>query len=175
MRCLSLVHDSLGTRSVSRIHRALLLMTCAVVLDRVVLPNLSAILYFIGMSSSIGTTFGVAMMADLLSLTTIHLYAYYIMITAVFRFHSGAIGSLYNIFRGESNHRNPSPYDSSLTPATGKKYNVMRNRTEPSDYRLDQLLISAVLFTVAAFLFPTVLAYYLVLAAVSPSCITLHF
>jgi N-acetylglucosaminyl transferase component (Gpi1) len=45
---------------------------------------------------------------------------------------------------------------------------VLRNRVEPTDYDLDQLLLGSILFTLAAFLFPTVLAYYLVFAAVRP-------
>lgn len=49
---------------------------------------------------------------------------------------------------------------------SGKKYNTIRNRVEPSEYHLDQLLIGSVLFTLAAFLFPTVLAYYLLFASV---------
>lgn len=50
---------------------------------------------------------------------------------------------------------------------SGKKYNILRARTEPSEYQLDQLLVGAILFTLAAFLLPTVLAYYLVFAFVS--------
>jgi len=56
-------------------------------------------------------------------------------------------------------HRWPKP--------VGKKRNVLRDRVEPSDYSLDQLLVGSLLFTLAVFLFPTVLAYYLVFAAVS--------
>jgi phosphatidylinositol glycan class Q protein len=44
---------------------------------------------------------------------------------------------------------------------------VLRNRVEPTEYDLDQLLLGSILFTLVAFLFPTVLAYYLVFAAVS--------
>ena len=89
-----------------------------------------------------------ALCSDLLSLSTLHLYIFYSMSTTVFSFHTSAMGSLFNIFRG-------------------KKRNVIRNRVEPSDYTLDQLLVGAVLFTLAAFLLPTVLAYYLAFAAVS--------
>lgn len=49
----------------------------------------------------------------------------------------------------------------------GKKYNILRKRNEPAAYSLDQLLIGTTLFTLASFLFPTVLAYYLLFAAVS--------
>lgn len=89
-----------------------------------------------------------ALCSDLLSVSTLHLYLFYSMATTVFSFHTSAMGSLFNIFRG-------------------KKRNVIRNRVEPSDYTLDQLLIGAVLFTLAAFLLPTVLAFYLAFAIVS--------
>lgn len=39
---------------------------------------------------------------------------------------------------------------------------------EPAVYEVDQLLLGTILFTLAAFLFPTVLFYYLTFAAVRP-------
>jgi hypothetical protein len=54
----------------------------------------------------------------------------------------------------------------------GKRYNVLRNRTDPWDYDVDQLLFGTILFTLLAFLFPTVLAYYLLFAVVSGACLT---
>lgn len=39
---------------------------------------------------------------------------------------------------------------------------------EPATYEVDQLLLGTILFTLAAFLFPTVLVYYLAFAAVRP-------
>lgn len=50
----------------------------------------------------------------------------------------------------------------------GKKYNLLRKRVEPAVYEVDQLLLGTILFTLAAFLFPTVLFYYLTFAAVRP-------
>jgi hypothetical protein len=49
---------------------------------------------------------------------------------------------------------------------TGKRYNVLRNRTDTWDYDVDQLLFGTILFTLVAFLFPTVLAYYALFAVV---------
>jgi len=54
-------------------------------------------------------------------------------------------GSLFNLFRG-------------------KRRNVLRNRIDSWDYDLDQLLLGTILFTLLAFLFPTVLVYYLLFA-----------
>lgn len=61
-----------------------------------------------------------------------------------------------------------------LHSLAGKKQNVLRGRVEPSEYQLDQLLIGAILFTLAAFLFPTVLAYYLVFATSRIAIIALY-
>lgn len=49
----------------------------------------------------------------------------------------------------------------------GKRFNVLRNRTDSWEYDLDQLLFGTILFTLLAFLFPTVLAYYALFALVS--------
>lgn len=53
-----------------------------------------------------------------------------------------------------------------LTPPPGKRYNVLRNRTDTWEYDIDQLLFGTILFTLVAFLFPTVLAYYSLFAIV---------
>lgn len=59
-------------------------------------------------------------------------------------------------------------------PGTGKKYNVLRHRVEPASYSVDQLLLGTIFFTLAAFLFPTVLAYYLAFAAARLAIVALH-
>ncbi|KAK9894009.1 Gpi1-domain-containing protein [Cystobasidium minutum MCA 4210] len=124
-------------------------------LDRILLPHLPLIVKLVGLSASVGATMFLAMCSDFLSLSTLHLYIFYSMATTVFSFHTSAMGSLFNIFRG-------------------KKRNVIRNRIEPSEYTLDQLLVGAVLFTLAAFLLPTVLAYYLAFAVSRCAVIALH-
>jgi phosphatidylinositol glycan class Q protein len=50
--------------------------------------------------------------------------------------------------------------------ALGKRYNVLRNRVDSWEYDLDQLLFGTILFTLLAFLFPTVLVYYTLFALV---------
>lgn len=44
---------------------------------------------------------------------------------------------------------------------------MIRRRLEPASYELDRLLLGTILFTLAAFLFPTVVAFYLLFASVS--------
>jgi phosphatidylinositol glycan class Q protein len=56
----------------------------------------------------------------------------------------------------------------------GKRYNVLRDRVDSWDYDLDQLLFGTILFTLVAFLFPTVTVYYALFAMArcssTPSC-----
>ncbi|KAJ3719658.1 hypothetical protein DFJ43DRAFT_735475 [Lentinula guzmanii] len=53
---------------------------------------------------------------------------------------------------------------SSFGALIGKRFNVLRNRTDSWEYDIDQLLFGTILFTLLAFLFPTVLAYYALFA-----------
>ncbi|KAJ3856529.1 hypothetical protein EV368DRAFT_61587 [Lentinula lateritia] len=62
------------------------------------------------------------------------------------------LGSLWRLFRG-------------------KRFNVLRNRTDSWEYDIDQLLFGTILFTLLAFLFPTVLAYYALFALLRLSMI----
>ena len=48
----------------------------------------------------------------------------------------------------------------------GKRFNVLRNRLDSWDYDIDQLLLGTILFTLVAFLYPTVLTYYALFASV---------
>jgi phosphatidylinositol glycan class Q protein len=46
----------------------------------------------------------------------------------------------------------------------GKKRNVLRDRIDSCDYDLDQLLLGTIMFTLLAFLFPTVMVFYFAFA-----------
>ena len=47
----------------------------------------------------------------------------------------------------------------------GKKWNILRNRVDSLEYDVDRLFIGTLLFTILLFLFPTILLYYTVFAA----------
>lgn len=78
-------------------------------------------------------------------LLTPHIFICYFLARAVYARVGGTLGSLWALFRG-------------------KRYNVLRNRMDSWEYDLDQLLFGTVLFTLLAFLFPTVLVYYALFA-----------
>lgn len=49
----------------------------------------------------------------------------------------------------------------------GKKWNVLRQRTDSYAYDVDQLFLGTLLFTVSAFLLPTVLTYAALFSSVN--------
>ncbi|KAF7313201.1 Gpi1-domain-containing protein [Mycena kentingensis (nom. inval.)] len=108
--------------------------------------QLPAILFACGIASTVGgMTTAIALLSDLAALSTIHVtLCYHISRTLYARFLRTG-GSLWNLFRG-------------------KRFNVLRNRTDTWEYDTDQLLFGTILFTLLAFLFPTVLAYYILFA-----------
>ncbi|KIM72498.1 hypothetical protein PILCRDRAFT_81798, partial [Piloderma croceum F 1598] len=109
------------------------------------LSYMPSMLYIIGILSCLGMTMAISIFSDMLCLFTAHIYACYLISTTVYHQQLKMAGSLWNLFRG-------------------KRYNVLRNRTDTWDYDVDQLLFGTILFTLVAFLFPTVLAYYALFA-----------
>lgn len=106
---------------------------------------LPAIIYVIGTASSGGLTFTISLFMDILAVFTVHIYICYVVSAAIYQRMLKTAGSLWNLFRG-------------------KRYNVLRNRIDSWEYDIDQLLFGTILFTLLAFLFPTVLAYYALFA-----------
>ncbi|RDB21717.1 N-acetylglucosaminyl-phosphatidylinositol biosynthetic protein gpi1 [Hypsizygus marmoreus] len=104
-------------------------------------PYLPMVLYTIGSVSCGGVTLTISLFLDMLALLTAHIYVCYVISASVYQRMLKTAGSLWNLFRG-------------------KRYNVLRNRTDSWEYDIDQLLFGTILFTLLAFLFPTVLAYY---------------
>ncbi|KZT19039.1 Gpi1-domain-containing protein [Neolentinus lepideus HHB14362 ss-1] len=118
-----------------------------------VIPHLPALIYAVGAIGSCGMTMVVSSMLDLLNIFTAHLRVCYYIGATVYRQQLQTLGSLWNLFRG-------------------KRFNVLRNRIDSWDYDIDQLLLGTILFTLVAFLFPTVLTYYS-LFAVLQFCVIL--
>ncbi|KIW11242.1 hypothetical protein PV08_10542 [Exophiala spinifera] len=119
-----------------------------------ILPRLPMIVYFIAFSSFAGASMPIAILSDLLSLTTIHIYSFYVASARIFNWQLTIIVSLFHLFRG-------------------KKRNVLRNRIDNCDYDLDQLLLGTILFTLLFFLLPTVMVFYLTFALARMAIISL--
>jgi phosphatidylinositol N-acetylglucosaminyltransferase subunit Q len=84
----------------------------------------------------------VSLLSDLLSLLTLHISSFYVASARIYDWQLTILISLFHLFRG-------------------KKRNVLRDRIDSCDYDLDQLLLGTILFTLLAFLFPTVMVFYL--------------
>ncbi|RKP19761.1 N-acetylglucosaminyl transferase component, partial [Rozella allomycis CSF55] len=100
------------------------------------------ILVIIAFVSIIGLSLGLSLIIDIFSFSYFHFTLFYSMTSRIYHWHIGLLISLFHLFQG-------------------KKYNVLRNRFEPSDFSSNQLLLGTIMFTVLTFLFPTVFVYYL--------------
>ncbi|CCM05623.1 uncharacterized protein FIBRA_07852 [Fibroporia radiculosa] len=108
---------------------------------RFVSPYFPAMFWTVGVMGCCGMTMIISLFFDALKFFTAHLYLCYLLVATTYRYLLGFIGSLWNLFRG-------------------KRFNVLRNRLDSWDYDIDQLLLGTILFTLTAFLYPTVLTYY---------------
>ncbi|KXN88469.1 N-acetylglucosaminyl-phosphatidylinositol biosynthetic protein gpi1 [Leucoagaricus sp. SymC.cos] len=111
-------------------------------------PYISSIIYTLGIMSSFGgLSLAISAIMDLVAISTIHIYVCYFFTGLIYHRMLKTAGSLFNLFRG-------------------KRYNVLRNRVDSWEYDMDQLLFGTILFTLLAFLFPTVLVYYTLFAII---------
>ena len=129
--------------------------------------RLPTIVYIIGIFGMGGLTMILSLSSDLLSLLTIHIYVSYLAATTACRRILLTAGSLWNLFRGTFCALTLKILPTHTRFELGKRYNVLQNRLDSWDYSLDQLLLGTMLFTLVAFLSPTVLVYYGLFAAVS--------
>ncbi|KAH0830403.1 N-acetylglucosaminyl transferase component-domain-containing protein [Lanmaoa asiatica] len=119
------------------------------------LSLLPAISFVIETTSLLGMTMTLSLFLDLIGVLTAHLHACYFISSTIYRHVLLLICSLWNLFRG-------------------RRYNTLRNRTDPWDYDIDQLLLGTILFTLAAHLFPTILVYYTLFALMRLGVIILY-
>ncbi|CAH7685693.1 N-acetylglucosaminyl transferase component-domain-containing protein [Phakopsora pachyrhizi] len=116
---------------------------------------LPRMIWLTGYLSLMGSTFALSIAADFVTIATFHLWTIYRVFTFIFGWHLKFLSVLFNIFRG-------------------RKFNVLRNRNEPATYNLDQLILGTILFTLAMFLFPTVLAFYILMGSTRLLIVGIH-
>jgi phosphatidylinositol glycan class Q protein len=119
------------------------------------------------LGSGFGVTMALAMVCDLVCIFMAHVQLCYLVSVTVYGHLLRLAASLWNLFRGEAFR--DSIMRASNNTVQGRRHNVLRNRTDPWDYDVDQLLLGTILFTLVAYLFPTVLVYYILFATVSLS------
>ncbi len=94
-----------------------------------------------------GLTMGISLLCDLLTLCTLHLTLFHYIARWLYTSFLYLLGALFHLFRGKK--RNP----------------LRRGRIDAATYEPDQMLLGTILFTLLAFLFPTVFTYHLTFAA----------
>jgi phosphatidylinositol glycan class Q protein len=112
-----------------------------------------------------GLTLFLALTRDTLALLTLHLRICHKLASRLVRWQMSSLGGLWNLFRGMSNDETLAKV--LILMVSGKKWNVLRQRTDSYAYDVDQLFLGTLLFTVSAFLLPTVLTYAALFASVS--------
>ncbi|KAG6872222.1 hypothetical protein C0995_011938 [Termitomyces sp. Mi166 len=123
-------------------------------------PYLPTAIYIIGILSSGGITITISLLLDMLAVLTAHIHVCYVLSRAAYQRMLKTAGSLWNLFRGGHHIHYDHPRLTNEWSRSGKRYNVLRNRTDSWEYDIDQLLFGTIFFTLLAFLFPTVLVYY---------------
>ncbi|KAJ8468751.1 hypothetical protein ONZ45_g17127 [Pleurotus djamor] len=123
---------------------------------RYVLPFLPMMIYITGLMSILGgVTTGLAVGSDILGILGFHCWLGYVVTRYVYMRAVVVAGELWRLFRG-------------------RRYNVLRKRTDSHQYDVDQLLFGTMIFTLLAFLFPTIGVYYLLFALLRLSTLVLH-
>ncbi|SPO20778.1 related to GPI1 - required for N-acetylglucosaminyl phosphatidylinositol synthesis [Ustilago trichophora] len=109
-----------------------------------ILPRLEFVIVGMALAGRfMGVTMVLCMLQDLLSICTLHITIFYTLSFRTLRAFVYVLSALFDVFRG-------------------KKRNALRGgRLDDASYELDQLLLGTLLFTLVAFLFPTVYVYYL--------------
>lgn len=109
-----------------------------------VLPRLELVMVAMAIVGRwMGVTMVLCMVQDLVSICTLHITIFYTLSFRTLRAFVYVLSALSDVFRG-------------------KKRNALRGgRLDDASYDMDQLLLGTLLFTLVAFLFPTVYVYYL--------------
>ncbi|KAL1517811.1 hypothetical protein ABEB36_001534 [Hypothenemus hampei] len=105
--------------------------------------------------SAFGITFQIALICDLLSMSTFHIYCIYVYAARVFSLQVKGLISLWRLF-------------------IGRKSNPLRSRIDSCDYSSNQLFIGTLAFTVLLFLLPTVTMYYVTFTLFRVIVLILH-
>ncbi|CAH1154630.1 unnamed protein product [Phaedon cochleariae] len=120
---------------------------CHISLWRIFLQGLQPLLvgYFkvLVLPGALGLSFQIAMISDVISVATFHVYCIYVYAARLFNLQLRGLTSLWRLF-------------------IGRKYNPLRQRVDSCQYSQNQLFIGTMGFTILLFLLPTTTMYYTV-------------
>ncbi|GAU94308.1 hypothetical protein RvY_06105-2 [Ramazzottius varieornatus] len=94
----------------------------------------------------LGVSFHSALIADCISLFTVHVHCFYIYMARLFNIQLRGLVSLGRFFRG-------------------KKWNPLRERVDHVSSSVDQLFVGSLIMMVFVFLLPTIMTFYFVFAS----------
>ncbi|XP_060523018.1 phosphatidylinositol N-acetylglucosaminyltransferase subunit Q [Cylas formicarius] len=108
-------------------------------------PLLNEYFLFLVLPAVLGVSFQFAMLIDIVSMMTFHVYCIYVYAARLFSLQVKGLVSLWRLF-------------------IGRKHNPLRNRVDSCEYSPNQLFIGTLGFTILLFLLPTTTMYYIVFA-----------
>jgi phosphatidylinositol glycan class Q protein len=130
----------------------------------------STIIWILTCLSFFGASMFISALIDILALASLHLRMATSISGAIYRAELAALYALWNLFRGKRlSTTRAGQALMHYVPLKGKRWNALRNRVDSYDYEIDQLFLGTLLFTIALFLLPTIVTYYLFFAVVSIS------
>lgn len=106
-------------------------------------PVFSTVLWLTSCVGVLGLSVQICLLQDIVSITTLHIYCFYVYAARLYRLQVYVLSSLWRLFRG-------------------KKWNVLRHRVDSASFDVDQLFVGTLLFTIFLFLLPTTALYYTV-------------
>ncbi|KAJ8979970.1 hypothetical protein NQ317_013718 [Molorchus minor] len=108
-------------------------------------PLLKSNFKYLVLPGALGFSFQIAMLSDIISIVTFHVYCIYVYAARLFSLQIRGLVSLWKLF-------------------IGRKYNPLRQRVDSCQYSQNQLFIGTLGFTISLFLLPTTMMYYAVFA-----------
>lgn len=105
-------------------------------------PGARLVLQLLSLCGVGGMSCLLALMADVLSLSTLHICLFYRSMGAAYAHMLRVLHSLALLFQGQ-------------------KWNTLRSRADTCEFELDQLLLGTLLFAVHFFLFPNIVGFYI--------------
>ncbi|XP_015041995.2 uncharacterized protein PIG-Q isoform X1 [Drosophila pseudoobscura] len=108
-------------------------------------PIVRQVFLAIGVFGCLGFTFQIALLADLISIVSLHSHCFHIYTKVLYKVEKKGLSVLWQVVRGN-------------------RYNILKGRIEAHNYMDRQLYLATIFFSAILFLFPTTLVYYVVFA-----------
>ncbi|KAH8303729.1 hypothetical protein KR018_008965 [Drosophila ironensis] len=115
-------------------------------------PFVRQVYLAIGVFGTLGFTFQIALLADLISVIGLHSHCFYIYTKVLYNVERKGLSVLWQVVRGNR-----------YNILKGKIFNIL-GRIEAHNYMNRQLYLATIIFSSILFLYPTIFVYYVVFA-----------